>query len=117
MKDAVVIGAGVSGIVAAYTLKKAGFDPLVIEKEPHIGGSTHTLREDGRIIELGVQSVLGQEEFMAFAKELNLKPLHPPKEHANTRYVYLNGQLKKMPSNPIEFLTSDFFLYLVKSGF
>ena len=109
MKDAVVIGSGVSGIVAAYTLKKAGFDPLVIEKEPHIGGSTHTLREDGRIIELGVQSVLGQEEFMAFAKELNLKPLHPPKEHANTRYVYLNGQLKKMPSNPIEFLTSDFF--------
>ncbi len=109
MKDVVVIGAGVSGIVAAYTLKKAGFNPLIIEKEPHIGGSTYTLRKDGRIIELGVQSVLGQEELMSFVKELNLTPMHPPKEHANTRYVYLDGKLKRMPSNPIEFLTSDFF--------
>lgn len=109
MRDIVIIGAGVSGITAAYLLRKQGFEPLVIEKEPQIGGSTYTLRKDGRIIELGVQSVLGQEEFLTFAKELNLKPLHPQKEHANTRYIYLNGKLKKMPSTPKDFLLGDFF--------
>ncbi len=109
MRDVVIIGAGVSGLTVAYLLKKQGFDPLVIEKEPQIGGSTYTLRKNSYIMELGVQSVLGQEEFMNFTKELNLKPIHPPKEHANTRYVYINGKLKKMPSTPIEFLASDFF--------
>jgi 3-oxosteroid 1-dehydrogenase len=38
--DAVVVGSGSGGLVAAITLKAAGLDPLLIEKTAYIGGTT-----------------------------------------------------------------------------
>ena len=39
-KDVVVVGTGGGGMTAALTAAKAGLDTLVIEKNPHYGGST-----------------------------------------------------------------------------
>ena len=43
--DAVVIGAGVSGVAAAKCLKEAGHEVLVLEKTSDAGGQW-TFRED-----------------------------------------------------------------------
>ncbi|CAN6486172.1 unnamed protein product [Victoria cruziana] len=48
-----VIGAGVSGLVAAYTLAKAGVDVVLYEKEDHLGGHAWTVRVDGTDVDLG----------------------------------------------------------------
>jgi len=43
-----VIGSGVAGIVSAWELSKAGWKVTLFEKEPRIGGHTHTIVvEDG----------------------------------------------------------------------
>jgi len=46
-KRALVIGGGIAGMTAALTLADQGFDALLVEKEPHLGGLardlTHTI--------------------------------------------------------------------------
>jgi phytoene dehydrogenase-like protein len=41
--DAIIIGAGHNGLVAAAYLARAGMDVLVLEKNPHIGGAAVSL--------------------------------------------------------------------------
>jgi phytoene dehydrogenase-like protein len=40
--DAVVIGSGPNGLVAANLLVDAGWDVLVLEAQPHVGGAVHS---------------------------------------------------------------------------
>jgi phytoene dehydrogenase-like protein len=40
--DAVVVGAGPNGLVAANRLTDAGWSVLVLETEPHVGGAVHS---------------------------------------------------------------------------
>jgi phytoene dehydrogenase-like protein len=42
MHDTVIIGAGHNGLVAAYYLAKAGRRPLVLERQPYVGGGAVT---------------------------------------------------------------------------
>jgi monoamine oxidase len=43
-KKVIVVGAGMAGLVAAYELKRAGHDPIIIEGQHRVGGRVHTLR-------------------------------------------------------------------------
>ena len=54
----VVIGAGISGLTAAWWLHKAGVDVTVLEKNDCVGGTMQTIREDGWLIETGPNSAL-----------------------------------------------------------
>ena len=54
--DVIVVGAGLSGLVAAYELDRAGHDVRVVEARNEAGGRAQTLREpfdDGLIAESG----------------------------------------------------------------
>lgn len=48
-----IIGAGFSGMLAAYLLDKKGIDVTVYEKESSIGGHCRTLRSRDLVVELG----------------------------------------------------------------
>jgi hypothetical protein len=41
--DVVIVGAGAAGLYAAYTLDNLGFDVLVLEARPRIGGRVHPI--------------------------------------------------------------------------
>jgi monoamine oxidase len=48
-----VLGAGISGLVCAYELERAGYDVTVIEASPRIGGRNLTVRRGDLIDEMG----------------------------------------------------------------
>lgn len=48
-----VIGSGISGLVSAYTMAKAGLDVVLYEKEDYLGGHAKTVTFDGVDLDLG----------------------------------------------------------------
>ena len=60
--DVIVIGAGVSGLMAALELSKTGKKVIILEATNRIGGRVFTLKDDisGRPIELGAEFVHGE---------------------------------------------------------
>ena len=53
--DVIVIGAGVSGLVAAKQLSRAGYDVLILEARSRIGGRVWTDARFGSPVEMGAQ--------------------------------------------------------------
>ena len=53
---ALVVGAGISGLVCTYALRKAGIDARVVEAAAQAGGIIRSQRRDGFLLELGPQS-------------------------------------------------------------
>src|SRR3954449_10806699 len=49
----VVVGAGISGLVAARALRLSGVDVVVVEGRDRIGGRTHTIELAGAAVDLG----------------------------------------------------------------
>src|SRR5260370_22262427 len=56
---AIVVGGGVSGLVCAYALRKAGVEALLVEASWRAGGVVRSERRDGFLLELGPQSFSG----------------------------------------------------------
>jgi len=48
-----VVGAGIAGLTCAYELQKAGFEVVVYEKEPHVGGRMSSRVKEDFIFDLG----------------------------------------------------------------
>jgi protoporphyrinogen/coproporphyrinogen III oxidase len=56
-----VVGAGLAGLSAAWELKRAGADILVLEAERHAGGVIVTERHDGFVVEGGPDGFLAAD--------------------------------------------------------
>ena len=52
-RDVVVIGAGISGLTAAYELMRHGRDVVVLERQVVTGGNAISERIDGFLMEHG----------------------------------------------------------------
>eukprot|EP01065_Artemidia_motanka_P035559 TRINITY_DN4346_c0_g1_i1.p1 TRINITY_DN4346_c0_g1~~TRINITY_DN4346_c0_g1_i1.p1 ORF type:complete len:671 (+),score=119.55 TRINITY_DN4346_c0_g1_i1:66-2078(+) len=52
-RPVIVVGAGMSGLSAAWRLRQLGYTPVVVEARDRIGGRIHTARDFGFPIELG----------------------------------------------------------------
>ena len=91
--DVVVVGAGISGLVAARNLVKAGKDVLVVEADDRVGGRVlnHTLT-DGSVIESGGAFVgPTQTQILALSEELGVKTF---KEYVDGKNVYAAKGMK-----------------------
>ncbi|MEK7830253.1 MAG: protoporphyrinogen oxidase, partial [Acidobacteriota bacterium] len=103
--DSIIIGAGISGLVAAYRLKKLGRDVLLIESSPRIGGAIHSQHvggfgADGFLIEAGPNSFRGSHELIDLIEELNLTDELVMADPRAPAYVYSGGQLHAVPMGP-----------------
>ncbi|MCZ2401912.1 FAD-dependent oxidoreductase [Paenarthrobacter sp. Z7-10] len=73
-RDVVVIGAGPSGLTAAWQLRKAGLSVAVLEARDRVGGRTWTNVIDGATLEIGGQWVSpDQEGLIGLLDELGLQ--------------------------------------------
>jgi all-trans-retinol 13,14-reductase len=51
--DAIIIGAGIGGLTASAHLVKAGLRVLILERNPHIGGTAYVYHRKGFAFPMG----------------------------------------------------------------
>ncbi|HSI77743.1 MAG TPA: NAD(P)/FAD-dependent oxidoreductase [Lunatimonas sp.] len=75
-----IIGAGISGLVAAIELEKAGYFPVILESKDRVGGRIKTDLVDGYLLDHGFQVLLTSypeaQRYLDF-DALDLKHFHP----------------------------------------
>ncbi len=106
-----VIGAGISGLSAAYWLKKDGYDVTIFEKADHIGGSIFTYKENGFLLDLGPNSTLETSDVLrSLIKELGLEDQKIYGNQAsNNRYILKKGKLIPLPTSLFAFIKTPLF--------
>lgn len=98
-KRVAVVGAGISGLSAAYTLKKAGWEPVVFDERSRAGGVLETTCLEDCLIEGGPDSYLAQKPWAtALIQELGLgAELISSNDDRRKTFIVRNGQLLEMP--------------------
>jgi len=105
--DVIVIGAGVSGLLAALTLSKHGKKVLVLEKRRHIGGNCNSYMVDGYQVDTGVHAITHLIEGplkMLIDKYFDYLPVF---ENYGYYYIRTENTFVKVPSNLKDFVTFD----------
>ena len=106
---ALVVGGGISGLVCAHALQKAGIEVLLAEASPRPGGVIHSITRDGFLLELGPQSFSVTLALRQLCEDLGVSDQvfqAPPRA---PRYVLIDGQLRPVPLSPPAFFMSSLF--------
>ena len=95
MRDVVVIGGGVAGLVAARDLAATGRDVLLLEGSPVLGGKLRSAEVAGLTVDVGAEAMLARRpEGVALAAGLGADLVHPT---AASSAVWSRGALRAMP--------------------
>jgi protoporphyrinogen/coproporphyrinogen III oxidase len=105
-RDAIIIGAGITGLVTAYELQKRGLNVLLLERDSEVGGVMRSERRDGYLLEWGPNSYLESEEADRLIQELDLDSKFVTADPKAPRFLYFRGALEPVPMNPIAFFSS-----------
>lgn len=103
-----VVGAGLTGLTAAYRLKQRGARVVVYEASDRIGGSIKSERRDGYLAELGPSSMAAPSGPVAgLLSDLGLEASRVrASSSARNRYIVRRGRLARLPMSPSELLTT-----------
>lgn len=116
--DVAVIGAGITGLTAAYKLSRKGYKVIVLEKANRVGGNitTKEVNLEGKkyLIEEGPQTILANNRAVwELINELGLKP-QKASPYSEKRYIYKNGKLIPIPLKPLEFFKTPLVSFKAK---
>ncbi len=108
-----VIGAGLTGLTAAFYLKKAGVNFTVFEKANRAGGVIQTHHENGFTYESGPNSgMLSKPEVPELLEKLEEDcTLEPADETAKARWIWKNGKWHALPSGLVSGVTTPLFSF------
>src|SRR5580704_17684102 len=103
MKSVAIIGAGITGLTAAFYLKRAGIPVTVYEAGQRAGGVIQSLRRHGFLAEFGPNTILETSPRIAQlirdagleSRRLNSDPA------AEARYVVRYWRPIAMPASPL----------------
>lgn len=105
--SAIVIGAGISGLACAYTLRNCGIDTLVLESSARPGGVIRSEQRDGFLFECGPQSFTSTSHLSRVVQELSLADELVEAAPRAPRYVLVNGTLQPVPLSPAAFFSTS----------
>lgn len=109
-----IVGAGISGLVCAYALRKSGIAAQIVESSPRPGGFIRTEQRDGYLLELGPQSFLGTPELVELCSELGIEDQLLTAPRRAPRFLLINGKLRPAPLSPPAFFASSLFSWRTK---
>jgi protoporphyrinogen/coproporphyrinogen III oxidase len=116
MKPVAIIGAGITGLTAAFYLKRNGIPVTILEASERAGGVIQSIRQDGFLAEFGPNTILETSPKIAQlvgdagleSRRLDTDP------KAEARYLVRHGRPIEMPGSPLGFLATDLFSWKAK---
>jgi oxygen-dependent protoporphyrinogen oxidase len=102
----IVVGAGLSGLSAAWALSKGGGDVEVFEASTRPGGAVRTERRDGYLVELGPNTVRPTAPLWGLVSALGQTGEALLADPRTPRYVDFAGELHPLPIGFLAFLQS-----------
>jgi oxygen-dependent protoporphyrinogen oxidase len=109
-RSVAVIGAGVTGLVTAWELRRRGVHVTCHEAAPHAGGAIRTSHADGFLTEHGPNSFVTSAPVEALLDALDLQgDVVEANPAANRRYVVRGGVLHAFPLSPPAMLRTRLF--------
>jgi len=111
MKPVAIIGAGITGLTAAFYLKRKGFPVTIFEAGNRAGGVIQSSRQNGFLAEFGPNTLLETSpKIPQLVRDLNLESRRLyTNPNAKNRYIVRERQPVAMPSSPLGFLTTKIF--------
>lgn len=112
--DTAIIGAGITGLCAAYSLHQHGRTVQLFEKNSCAGGAIQSHQDGGYLSESGPNSLLIKDKRVADLLE-NLKKnskelgMMDAREEAKKRYIAHGGRPHAMPSSPLGMIQTPLF--------
>ncbi|KAJ7013862.1 protoporphyrinogen oxidase [Populus alba x Populus x berolinensis] len=108
-KNVAVIGAGVSGLAAAYKLKSNGVKVTVFEAEGRAGGKLRSVSHHDLVWDEGANTMTESEvEVKSLLDDLGLREKQQFPIAQNKRYIVRNGMPVLIPTNPVALIKSNF---------
>ncbi len=110
-KKVAIAGAGITGLVSAFYLKKAGIDFRIFEKTDRCGGVIQSVSENGFTYETGPNTgTLSNIETTELFEDLSdYFELELADEKAEKRLILKNGKWEELPSGLISGITTPLF--------
>lgn len=109
--DVLVIGAGISGLTAAFRLARSGLRVEVMDADSRPGGVIGTKRSAGVLYERGPNSILDTNRYIpALLNDLGIDQERIEAGRvASKRYVVRGGTLAALPTTPAAFIKTPVF--------
>tara|TARA_B100001248_G_C27399664_1_gene469080 strand:- start:1332 stop:2729 length:1398 start_codon:yes stop_codon:yes gene_type:complete len=108
MKKVAIIGAGITGLCAAYALRKLNQTPLILESTNRVGGVIQTYQQDDFLAEAGPHSLaLTSQSMLDFIESIGLGPeVQKASPKAKNRFIVRQGKLTPVPQSLLQFIGS-----------
>jgi oxygen-dependent protoporphyrinogen oxidase len=116
MKPVAIIGGGITGLTAAFSLRQRGLPVLLLEAADRVGGVVQSIRRNGYLAEFGPNSILETSPVISdLVRDLGLESRRfYSLPSAEKRYVVRDKRPVPIPSSPAGFLTTPLFSFPAK---
>ena len=111
MKSVAIIGGGITGLTAAFRLRRRSIPVMLYEAGHRVGGVIQSVRHDGYLAEFGPNTILETSpRVAALVEDLGLAGRRIYSDPAaNNRYLVRNRRVVKMPQTPLGFAFTSLF--------
>jgi len=95
-KEVTIVGAGISGMLAAYTLDSSGYQVTLFEEKQSAGGLINTRKTEFGPSESAAHSLIASEPVRELCRDLGVELLLP-REGSKAKYILRNRELRRFP--------------------